>query len=65
MGSRDTVVTCMPAHQKLEGADVSYRDLEIYMNLLEKLREDIKVRFEDLENIDVQEPVEINVDLDA
>ncbi|KRY27372.1 Uncharacterized protein T01_13067 [Trichinella spiralis] len=54
------------SYKKLEGADVSDRDLEIYMNLIEKLREDFKVRFEDLKNIDVQkEPVEIGVDLDA
>ncbi|KRZ66133.1 SCAN domain-containing protein 3 [Trichinella papuae] len=36
-----------------EGADVSDRDLEIYINHLEKLREDFKIRFEDLENMTV------------
>ncbi|KRX12725.1 hypothetical protein T07_6223 [Trichinella nelsoni] len=32
-----------------EGADVSYRELEIYINQVEKVREDFKVRFEDRE----------------
>ncbi|KRZ15985.1 SCAN domain-containing protein 3 [Trichinella zimbabwensis] len=36
-----------------EGADVSDRDLEIYISHLEKLREDFKIRFEDLENMTV------------
>ncbi|KRX42099.1 SCAN domain-containing protein 3 [Trichinella murrelli] len=40
--------------QKLEeGADVSDRDLEIYINHLEKLEEDFKIRFEDLESMTV------------
>ncbi|KRY48249.1 hypothetical protein T03_8349 [Trichinella britovi] len=30
-----------------EGADVSYGELEIYINQVEKVRKDFKVRFED------------------
>ncbi|KRY18393.1 hypothetical protein T12_15009 [Trichinella patagoniensis] len=36
-----------------EGADVSYRELEIYINQVEKVRKDFKVRFEDGEKTPV------------
>ncbi|OUC40838.1 hypothetical protein D917_03783 [Trichinella nativa] len=41
------------AYKLEEGADVSDRDLEIYINHLEKLEEDFKIRFEDLESMTV------------
>ncbi|XP_003369635.1 putative integrase core domain protein [Trichinella spiralis] len=39
------------SYKKLEGADVSDRDLEIYMNLLEKLREDFKYKKSPLRSV--------------
>ncbi|XP_003369626.1 hypothetical protein Tsp_05032 [Trichinella spiralis] len=39
------------SYKKLEGADVSDRDLEIYMNLIEKLREDFKYKKSPLRSV--------------